>query len=422
MKIKLWILLLTAVTCINVYADDQVISSRIEAKHLIKPQETEGFCFAIFSDRTSGDDKFGYEVFEKAIEQVNGMRPKFVCSIGDLIQGYGSEKEWISEAEKFERTVEKLQVPFYPVAGNHEIYWFRDTKERPNTQHEKDYEKYFGPLWYAFEYDNCRFISLFSDEGDHESGQKGYHRPELQKISDEQFDWLKSVLEKNKDADHIFIFQHHPRWNRANYGDDWDRVHRMLVEAANVSAVFAGHLHHEDYQRIDGIDYYTLGTTGGGISDLCQSCDQRWYWVAVTGDKYHVTAVPVDSLKDPKQVSIRTTTAVQLQKWNITKPDQVIEYELSTVGIENEKVQINTMIADAWDESGDNGVTALMLDENKNVIFERLLKHKGQQWFSANLESGKIYYVQLKDPDADFEGQQAGNEGEIFIQLKYYPQ
>ena len=398
-----------------------VISGNPDAKQLLVPVEPGGFCFAIFSDRTSGDDEIGYEVYDKAIEQVNMMQPDFVCTIGDLIQGYGGKDDWIKEAQRYNRTIEKLKVPIYPVAGNHEIYWKKDTAARDSRHHERDFEEYFGPLWYAFEYKNCWFISLFSDEGDKESGEKGYYKPQLQKFSDEQYQWLKGILQKAKNADHVFIFQHHPRWDGAGYGDSWQRVHKMLVDAGNVSAVFAGHLHTREYSQKDGIDYYTLSTTGGGISDLCPSCVHQWYWLSVDGEDYNIVGVPVDSLNDPHDAVTKTETVIERQDWDLTSADQVIEYEVSTVHAGTGKVQINTMIQEAWDESGDSGVTAVFLDENKNVIFERVLKHKDEHWYSANLEAGKVYYVQLKDPDASFTGDNAGNQGQIEVQISYYP-
>ena len=41
-------------------------------------------------------------------------------------------------------------------------------------------------------------------------------------------------------AQHVFVFCHHPRWTEGNYGDDWRRVHALLVAAGNVTAVFGG--------------------------------------------------------------------------------------------------------------------------------------------------------------------------------------
>src|SRR5262245_9609259 len=77
------------------------------------------FRFAIVTDRTGGP-RAG--VFERAVEQLNILQPEFVVSVGDLIQG-GTEdltkinKQW----QEFNGMISKLQMPFFYVAGNHDL-------------------------------------------------------------------------------------------------------------------------------------------------------------------------------------------------------------------------------------------------------------------------------------------------------------
>lgn len=423
MKLKYYLLLTLVVVVLSSCAIEpqKVQTSRNLHKTLTVPLESEGFSFAIFADRTSGNEEEGYLTYDKAIAQVNAMRPDFVFTVGDLIQGYGSQKKWQKEADIFNSTVDRLQMPLYPVAGNHDVYWLRNTKGRPRKHHESDYETYFGPLWYAFEYRNCWFIALFTDEGIPAMRNKNFTTPASQKISNEQLNWLKDTLQKAKSTDHVFIFQHHPRWKGQAYGNDWNRVHDLLVKAGNVSAVFAGHFHNRDYSQKDGIDYYILPTTGGGFSSLSDEHEHFWYWISVKPDKYNAAMLSVDSVIDPKGLSTKAVTVLPRQSWDIRSSDQTIEYEISTTDLGCEKVLIKTMIENAHDESGDKGVTALFLDENKEIIFESVLKNKDQRWFSSTVDAGKVYYMQLKDPDASFEGPNAGNQGKIEIQLVYYP-
>ena len=49
--------------------------------------------------------------------------------------------------------------------------------------------------------------------------------------------WLAETLEHTKSAQHVFVFCHHPRWTEGNYGDDWRRVHALLVAAGNVTCI-----------------------------------------------------------------------------------------------------------------------------------------------------------------------------------------
>ena len=53
-------------------------------------EESEAFQFVIVSDRTGGHRS---GVFEDAMEQVNRLRPSFVLSVGDLIEGYSEDPE-----------------------------------------------------------------------------------------------------------------------------------------------------------------------------------------------------------------------------------------------------------------------------------------------------------------------------------------
>ena len=74
-----------------------------------------------------------------------------------------------------------LLCPWFPVAGNHDIYW--RGPDRPAEEHEQRYEQHFGPLWYAFDHKGCRFIVLYSDEGIPETGERNFSKPDCQVMS-----------------------------------------------------------------------------------------------------------------------------------------------------------------------------------------------------------------------------------------------
>lgn len=396
-------------------------TSREVLKPLSAPGEPAGFNFAIFSDRTGGDDAEGMGIFKLAVQRANEMQPEFVYTVGDYIQGYSDRPSWLKEKDAFLTETAKLQMPWYPVAGNHDVYWTSNIQDRPKTHHEGDYENHYGPLWYAFEYKKCWFITLFSDEGDPGSGQKGYKNAGLQKISDAQYDWLRQTLDKAKDADHVFIFQHHPRWLGAHYGDDWQRVHDLLKKAGNVSAVFAGHYHRMDYQQIDGIDYYILGTTGGGISPYATDRLHVIYWVGVRGPEYSLNAIPLLSLIDPKTRRTRTITLLERQSWDIASKDtQTLEWKISTKEHSYICGWLEIMIAEADDDSGDHAVQFTLFDADRVPLKTGTFNDKGDTWFDLPVNSGLDYYLQITDPDVSFEGQSPGNQGQIEVLLRYY--
>ncbi|RJP32831.1 MAG: hypothetical protein C4547_13070 [Phycisphaerales bacterium] len=269
------------------------------------PSETDAFTFAIFGDRTGGPVE-GVAVLADAVRDVNLLEPDFVITVGDLVEGYNATPQWMEQMREFKGIMDMLLCPWFPVAGNHDIYWRGPAWQRPAGEHEQRYETHFGPLWYAFEHKNCWFIALYSDEGDPESGEKDFRRPECQKMSPEQFDWLEQTLEKAADADHVFLFLHHPRWIGGGYGDDWDRVHELLKSAGNVTAVFAGHIHRMRYDGPkDGIEYVTLATTGGGQSGRVPSAGMLHHFDLVTVRKSQVAmaAIPVGGVIDVRDIT-----------------------------------------------------------------------------------------------------------------------
>lgn len=275
------------------------------------PAEEDAFFFVVYGDRTGGPAD-GVSVLADAVHDTNLLEPDLVMTVGDLVQGYNETPEWTGEMREYKGIMNQLLCPWFPVSGNHDIYW-RGDGEPPVGQHEADYEMHFGPLWYAFEHKSCWFVALYSDEGNPETGEKTFNKPECQRMSDAQFEWLRSVLERAKDADHVFLFLHHPRWLGGGYGDDWDKVHRLLVDAGNVTAVFGGHIHNMRYDPKDGIEYVTLATTGGAQSSLVPSAGWLHHFNVVTVRKNQVamSTIPVGAMMDPRAIDAELKAAAE---------------------------------------------------------------------------------------------------------------
>lgn len=287
-------------------------TSRANALQLPVPDEQDAFTFVIFGDRTGGPAD-GVKVLADAVRDVNLLAPDLVMTVGDLIQGYNTDDKWLEQMREYKQIMNRLLCPWFPVAGNHDIYWRGPADQKPVGEHERNYETHFGPLWYAVKHKNCVFIALFSDEGNPQTGEKSFAKPESQRMSPEQFNWLKQTLNDNKTADHIFLFLHHPRWlgtmtggaHNTGYGDDWNRVHEMLKANGNVTAVFAGHLHEMRYDPKDGIEYVTLATTGGGQSGLVPQAGFLHHYHVVTVRKKQVAmaAFPVGQAMDVREIT-----------------------------------------------------------------------------------------------------------------------
>lgn len=273
------------------------------------PEEKEAFVFGVFGDRTGGPVR-GVSILADAVYDINLFEPDFVMTVGDLVQGYNDTPLWLRQMREYKGIMDELLCPWFPVSGNHDIYW-RGDGPRPAGEHEKNYEMHFGPLWYAFEHKNSWFIALYSDEGNPKTGEKSISKPASQRMSREQFDWLKGILAKAKDADHIFLFLHHPRWTGGRYGDDWDKVHEALIDAGNVTAVFAGHIHRMRSDERDGIKYITLATTGGGQAGHAPEGGWLHHYnlVTVRRSQIAIATVPVGEVLDPLMITAEVSTA-----------------------------------------------------------------------------------------------------------------
>ncbi len=291
--------------------DRGIMTDRDPALRPDLPMEDDAFLFAVYGDRTGGPAE-GILILQQAVSDTNLIDPDLVMTVGDLVQGYNTRSAWISQMTEYRTVMSELNCPWFPVAGNHDIYW--RGPGRPAEEHESDYEAFFGPLWYAFDHKGCRFIVLYTDEGDPVSGVRTFSKPASQVMSDAQKTWLQSMLDSSGDKRHVFVFCHHPRWRGGRYGDDWEKVHSMLVEAGNVTAVIAGHVHQlqHDGQR-DGIEYMTLATVGGGIRGDAAAAGffHHVNLVMVRDDGVAMATIPVGSVVDPRAMTQDHITDVE---------------------------------------------------------------------------------------------------------------
>ena len=202
----------------------------------------EQFQFAIVTDRTGGHRP---GVFPTGIKKLNLLQPEFVMSVGDFIEGYTKDTVRLNaEWKEFNGFISQLEAPFFYVPGNHDL---------TNEVMEEKWNEMFGVSYYHFIYKDVLFLCLNSEDNLRGAG-KGT-------IDDEQYEYIKKVLEENKDVKWTLAFLHQPLWVQEDT-KRWNDVEKLLQDRQH--NVFAGHYHrYWKTQRNNG-KYIALATTGGG--------------------------------------------------------------------------------------------------------------------------------------------------------------
>ncbi|MDE0314147.1 MAG: metallophosphoesterase [Candidatus Poribacteria bacterium] len=209
--------------------------------------DPDKFTFAIIGDKTGGGlDK--WPVFDRAIDEINILKPDFAIMVGDLIQGDTTDiKQLAAEWKEFWDHQSDLIVPFLPLPGNHDI---------TNRVMYDYWEKHIGLTYSAFTYKNCLFLLLNTEEWHTNSGEW------TNWFGEKQIEYVKSQLAQHKDVRHTFVLLHRPLWLQKHSG--WEEIEAALGERAYT--VFAGHYHRLTLHTRNDRRYFVLGATGGGFT------------------------------------------------------------------------------------------------------------------------------------------------------------
>lgn len=235
-----------------------IISTGVSAQTPVLPEGTpiverpftddpDKFTFAIIGDKTGGGlDK--WHVFDRAIDEINILKPDFAIMVGDLIQGDTTSVERLDEEWKeFWEHQSDLVIPFLPLPGNHDItnrvmydYWKRN----------------LGRTYSAFTYKDCLFLLLNTEEWHAIDGEW------TNWFGEEQIEYVKSQLTQHSNVRHTFVLLHRPLWLQKDSG--WELIETALDEREYT--VFAGHYHNLTLHTRNDRRYFVLGATGGGFT------------------------------------------------------------------------------------------------------------------------------------------------------------
>lgn len=245
----------------------------------------EAFHFAIVSDRTGGHRG---RVFASAMPKLNLLQPAFVVSVGDLIEGYTDDPARLAEEwDEIEGFIGDLQMPFFYVAGNHDM----SNEVMADTWRER-----FGPSYYHFRYKGALFVVMNSELfGMVHDPSRPVPGPWTQA---DQMAWVETVLAENVDARWTFVLVHQPLWDSPQIHPDWLRVEELLGDRGYT--VFAGHTHRYTRHIRRGRQFITLATTGGGsaMRGLAWGEFDHVAFVHMDGEEPVIANVTLDGVLD----------------------------------------------------------------------------------------------------------------------------
>lgn len=310
--------------------------------------DLDKFTFAIIGDKTGGGyDK--WHVFDRAVDEINVLKPDFAIMVGDLIQGYTDDKAQVEvEWKEFWQHQSDLIIPFLPLPGNHDI---------TNPMMYDYWQRHLGRTYSVFTYKDCLFLLLNTEEKHSQpEGSEGWTETWF---GDAQVAYMTDELAQHKDVRHTFVMLHKPAWLHEDSG--WSQIEDALADRAYT--VFAGHYHNLTLHTRNDRRYFVLGATGGGFTTR----EVREY-----GAFDHYSIVTVDG--DEINVAI-------------VEPGNIFPADLSTAEFKarlQELVTIQSHLKIEQEHSSSGGKLEIALKNNlEKEVDVDLVFHASQNWQTA---------------------------------------
>jgi hypothetical protein len=243
--------------------------------------------FAIIGDRTSEATP---GIYEEIVAEVENMKPDFVITVGDAIQGYTDDTLRLnSEWDEYFSIIKPLTMPIYLTPGNHDI---------TNEVELGSYQHRVGKPHYSFDVRNYHFIVL--DVTRWESSEE---------LPSDELAWLTKDLDEHKGAAKTLVFYHKPFWYDSIVMGKPDTLHSLFVKGG-VDAVFNGHFHTYFSSKIDGILYTAVGSSGGITDALPTDLKYHFTWVTIDDNGISIAPIKIGSVNAWDIVNVTEAHAV----------------------------------------------------------------------------------------------------------------
>lgn len=209
-------------------------------------QITDSHFSAVGKDYSQRDVEKSEGVLEKTIADINSVSGvNFVVFTGDNIDSANED-----DLKSFLAIANKLNVPYYIVIGNHEVFKSQNLDKKEYMKIVRKYSKNCRPhsANYVFKQKGLTFIVV---DGAKEviPGPAGYYKKAT-------LAWFDKELTKHKN-EKVIVLQHFPivapYYNRTHTTYNTKDYEDVLKKHTNVIAIFSGHYHANGETTKDGI-------------------------------------------------------------------------------------------------------------------------------------------------------------------------
>lgn len=216
------------------------------------------FFFIQMTDPQLGmyEENEGFEkesrLFEKAVSEINRLKPDFVVITGDFVHDPDDEKQ----INEFKRIKAKINpdIPVHLIPGNHDI------GQVPDNESLKKYDSHYGTDRFSFSHKGSKFIGYNSS----------LIKVDVTKYEKKQLKWLKESLRKTKNLNHTILFGHYPFFtDSVDEPEKYSNIHPnkrekylKLFKKNEVSAIFFGHYHRNAYPAYNEIELVISSAVG----------------------------------------------------------------------------------------------------------------------------------------------------------------
>jgi len=204
---------------------------------LYPQEEPDDFKAILFGDTQPRNQKEVDWIAHDVVEELVGTDASFGVTLGDIVF------DDLTVMEPLNRTIALLGIPWYNVAGNHDINYDAKTRKYAN----ETFERIYGPSYYSFDYGPVHFVVVDNIEWlvDSETG-KGRYRGGL---GEEQLQFIKTDLEQIPEDQLVVLMMHIPLTGT----HDRHGLYR-LIEKRPFCISISGHTHHHEHVWITDED------------------------------------------------------------------------------------------------------------------------------------------------------------------------